>query len=377
MHIKKPVILNQLVKGMRLALLLCWIIPASTFANNFFNNSKFNTISVSVEAYPTYDQALVEHAALKMLVKVTGNKDLFFNARIREKLKSIDKKYVAKYSIIQNVNPKQHNLVFSGKKISDLITQLNLDIWPRPRPQTLLWLVTENEDKIRSAYSDANLPELWQNALKRTYNDLGIQFILPALTLEERASMNLNNLWHSNDTQILKLSEAYQTENILIVTINNQDVNWSVNWRKYNLNRALEQTGQFYIDAIPKGIERLTKSIGHGLWIKDRQIMTSQQLIYFNIENVYNRADFKRVEKVIQNSRWLKSAFLIQIENGVLKYEIISRSNGEEYFDDLFLSQLFEWQNIVVEKQNLAIPSDQVSVINFRLKNATASEFQP
>ena len=95
---------------------------------------------------------------------------------------------------------------FYETEIQRLLDENGIPIWPVNRPETLVWLVVQDELGERQILQDF--------ADKR-----GLPILFPLLDLEDQLRLNLDALWELDAEAILNASRRYRAESILALRL--------------------------------------------------------------------------------------------------------------------------------------------------------------
>ncbi|MAM70494.1 MAG: hypothetical protein CMP91_05045 [Gammaproteobacteria bacterium] len=171
-------------------------------------------------------------AMLEVLVKVSGSTAVSSPASIRRALNSPEA-YVESWStqtrteVIESENGQsstQENIElvvnFYESEIQRLLDENNIPLWPVNRPETLVWIVIEDElGERRMLASSANPDSTLLERLDNYADQRGLPLLYPILDLEDQLRLNVNRLWELDEQAILNASRRYQAESILAIRI--------------------------------------------------------------------------------------------------------------------------------------------------------------
>lgn len=171
-------------------------------------------------------------AMTEVLAKVSGLSTSGNSASIRRALNNPDP-YVESWRTQANLLPANPEAAISElqevieievnfyeSEIQRLLDENNMPIWPINRPETLVWMVVEDELEERQMLSSDNREELNRiTALQNSANARGLPLLFPLLDLEDQLRLNVNRLWELDEAAILNASRRYQAESILALRI--------------------------------------------------------------------------------------------------------------------------------------------------------------
>jgi len=109
---------------------------------------------------------------------------------------------------------------FYESEIQRLLDENNIPIWPANRPETLVWMVVEDELGERQMLTnDSSEFGSRVNALQNFADVRGLPLLFPLLDLEDQLRLNVNKLWELDEAAILNASQRYQAESILSLRV--------------------------------------------------------------------------------------------------------------------------------------------------------------
>ena len=163
----------------------------------------------------------------QVLVKVSGERALVKRPSIAQALAQPER-YVAQFRYRTEIAPAaalgappERTLVlwteFDGPAIDTLLREAGLPVWSRVRPSVLLWFAVEraNGPVVLGADNAGDLAKVLK-VLRETATQRGLPLILPLLDLEDQSRLSESDLWGGFEEDILKASERYQSEAVLV-----------------------------------------------------------------------------------------------------------------------------------------------------------------
>ena len=174
-------------------------------------------------------QRALAPAMRQVLIKVSGREDVLDLAPIRTALAN-PQAYVASYSYRSRPRPQEPGAAgpagelielevsFYEADIRNLLSASNVPLWPRNRPETLVWMVVQDVSGERQVLSSSArheaLDELRAQAGRR-----GLPLLLPLLDLEDRLNLSPTQLWEFDEQAIREASDRYQVESVLVIRV--------------------------------------------------------------------------------------------------------------------------------------------------------------
>ena len=171
-------------------------------------------------------------AMREVLIKVSGLTSTTNPASIRRALNNPEP-FVESFRTEADLLPSNPNEVtsvlrevvsievnFYESEIQRLLDENNIPVWSVNRPETLVWMVVEEELEERQMLGDDNSSASTRiNTLRSFTDERGLPLLFPLLDLEDQLRLNVNKLWELDEAAILNASQRYQAESILALRI--------------------------------------------------------------------------------------------------------------------------------------------------------------
>ncbi|MDT8407601.1 MAG: DUF2066 domain-containing protein [Methylococcales bacterium] len=123
-------------------------------------------------------------------------------------------------------------VVFDDARLLDLLRSSQTSLWNEMRPETLVWLVIEDEQGMRRFFSPG-LDGLVGQALNEASEAQGLPLNFPLLDLRERENLAPNDVLSAYPEQVLAASKRYEALSILVGRLVRQDGCWYSEWSHY------------------------------------------------------------------------------------------------------------------------------------------------
>lgn len=190
------------------------------------------TITVNSRESQQERRRAFQEAMLEVLAKVSGSTQNTNPATIRRALNNPEP-YVASWSTqaynlpLDPTDPAAGSrevieivVNFYETEIQRLLDENNIPVWPGNRPETLVWVVEQDElgDRVMLGSSDLAGSELL-GRMREIADGRGLPLLFPLVDLEDQLRLNANRLWDMDEAAILNASRRYQAESILAIRI--------------------------------------------------------------------------------------------------------------------------------------------------------------
>jgi len=121
------------------------------------------------------------------------------------------------------------SVLYNKASIDAVLKQHNVPVWGRNRPVVLAWIAIETKQGERYLVG----PERAASAshIEQAGDNSGLPYTLPLMDLQDQRTVNFNDVWGSFSERILKASERYGVEHVLLSRLLQQaDGQWRARW---------------------------------------------------------------------------------------------------------------------------------------------------
>lgn len=228
----------------RLATLLCCCLPLVVSAAQV-------TDLYQGKAPTSGDMTAAQSQALgDVLVKVTGKRDILTQPDVVKAL-AAPADYVQQYSYQGIGSVKFLKADFNVAKVNALVGQSKFALLGPVRPQVAIWLVVdEGERRILPDQSGDG----WSEALRAQTQAMGLPVSLPLMDLDDNMAVNATDVWGRFAEPMLKASQRYGAEMVVLGKLSPEGEAWSIDWGLYGTKPGA-QAGE---------LTELTKGTGSG-----------------------------------------------------------------------------------------------------------------
>ena len=185
----------------------------------------------------------LREAFAKVLVKVSGDRALPGKSAMAKELAKATS-YVQQYAYraldsqpeagvdSEGVPDRLLRVQFDEAAINQLLRSKGMPVWGRARPLVLIWLGLEIGGQ-RSLFQAEVEPDL-RETLEQIAGSRGLPVLFPLMDLEDRASLEVSDVWGVFEQAIRQASERYQPDVILVGRLRKRSGNdWLADWTLY------------------------------------------------------------------------------------------------------------------------------------------------
>ncbi|ANE56250.1 hypothetical protein AYM39_14380 [Methylomonas sp. DH-1] len=120
---------------------------------------------------------------------------------------------------------------FDEDQLMQVMRDSHVGIWSEIRPETLVWLVVD-EDGVRQFYNADAMPEV-ESALAFAARIKGIPMIYPMLDLEEQQKISVSEVLSADSRNLLAVSARYEVTSVMAGRIAKKGGCWQGEWAFY------------------------------------------------------------------------------------------------------------------------------------------------
>lgn len=130
---------------------------------------------------------------------------------------------------------------FDEDQVMEVMRKSQVGIWSEIRPETLVWLVVDDEDG-RRFYNPDTMPEL-ESALAFASKIKGVPMIYPMLDLEEQQKISISEVLGADSRNLLAVSARYEVTSVMAGRIAKKGNCWQGEWAFYFDGRIKQWSG--------------------------------------------------------------------------------------------------------------------------------------
>ncbi len=211
-------------------------------------------------------------------------------------------------------------VLFDERSLLAALTASGIKMWGGNRPETLLWLVVEDNGR-RSFFKTEIMPEL-ANALSFVGKQNGLPLLFPLLDMDEQRLISVNDVLSAYPRRLLSVSERYDVVSILAGRVVKRRNCWEGDWAFY-FNQGIEQWTQScgsLNDALATGMQGAYGKLSKRYAVKAGPPQTGA--VTLSISGVNGADDLKRVSHYLSTLAMVKSVFWLSAEGRFNDYQV-------------------------------------------------------
>ena len=133
-------------------------------------------------------------------------------------------------------------VAFDQDQLLEIMRTSQVGLWSEIRPETLVWLVVE-EDGKRQLYNPDTLPD-FENALSLASKVKGVPVIVPILDLEEQQRISVSEVLSADSRNLLAASARYDVPAVMAGRLVRKQQCWQAEWVFYFDNKIQQWSNE-------------------------------------------------------------------------------------------------------------------------------------
>ena len=170
-------------------------------------------IAVDDQSQRSQDSAL-KSAFKQVMIKITGNKDALQNPGVKAALRT-PQAYLRSYRFDFQEGETLYVAEFDKIKLNELLQREGLPLWGERRPETLLWLATEDSESGERQLLDETTPSEMREHLSAKAKERGLPLSFPLMDLTDRTTISIYDVWGRFVQSLTQASHRYSVDNVI------------------------------------------------------------------------------------------------------------------------------------------------------------------
>lgn len=276
-------------------------------------NGLYETEVVAASQSPQDRDAAIKQALTLVLKRTMAGEDFLQDAAVRAALANAPA-YVKQYqyalqetAVGDGRGARNLRVLFNEPALLKLMQTRQLKVWPDNRPETLLWLVVDDDDQ-RTFFKPETMPQIhW--AIQQASKQMGLPVLMPLLDLEEQRLIGVNDVLSAYPQQLLSVSGRYDVVSVLAGRLAKSGDGWKTDWAFY-FDDGVEQWS-----TPPSSLNQAVMSGLHGVYQRLSRYYAvapntfDEGTLTLKIAGVKDNADQARINGYLKNLQGVKSVF--------------------------------------------------------------------
>ncbi|NOT11717.1 MAG: DUF2066 domain-containing protein [Methylococcaceae bacterium] len=288
-------------------------------------------------------------ALSSVLNRVAAGNDIINDQAVRTALSNASyyvKQY--QYSLVENRSvfgnggseARTMRVLFDEQALLNLINTGNLKIWGESRPETLLWLVVE-ENGQRLFFKPETMPAV-NVAVINSAKQTGLPVLFPLMDLDEQRLLSVNDVLSAYPQNLLAVSEHYGVVSILAGRVVKTHDCWKSDWAFYFDQRIEQWTkscGTLH-DAILIGLQGVYNKLANYYAVKPYVI--EMNVVTLKISGILGMDDRNRITHYLKSLKMVKSVNWMNSDAGIDRFKISFEGNKTDLEEMVGLGRVLD-----------------------------------
>jgi len=307
-------------------------------------------------------QKLTPKILQKVILKVVGDRALLADKDLSPVLSQADKlvkqhEYHQLNVISDDVTKPDQlalSLTFKDIELNKHLRALGLPIWSKSRPETLIWLAVNRDNKRSIIASDNKLLHIVEN-LQQAAKARGLPILLPTMDLQDQAEVSFVDLWGGFSDPIVTASARYGAEVVLMAKVSENNGVSQIRWQAIINNEMEQWQSKGNINsAITSGVDQLADHLARNF----TQVIDNNDLknkMRIEVSQVRDYADYSRLMTYLAKLQYISNIRVLTMQPDQVKIEFDLEGNETGF------NQSLKVDRVLVEK------SMQSGIVQYQL----------
>jgi hypothetical protein len=292
-------------------------------------------------------------AMSEMLVKVTGHEDVSTQPAIGNAI-SAPQSYVESWAYRTQTNAEtgQQQLMidisFYQAEVRNLLDSAGVAVWPQSRPETLVWMIVQNEQGERfqvdpNAGTGTDELKLLQAAAALR----GLPVLTPLWDFDDQRIMRPEFLWTLDETTLRLASARYQYDSILAIrilhSVTGQVVAKAVHLFRDRVHEAEVLDGsidEFMVAATSMVTRELADN--YGVRRSTNTGSGAGQQMLLSVEGVNGLNDYANILRYMEGVAGISDVQVREVSDGTLTFSLNASGQVRQLVENLAIDRKLE-----------------------------------
>ncbi len=292
-------------------------------------------------------------ALQEVLLKLTGRQDTLENPEIKRSIGNAQP-YVESWTYrTAPVAPATDPATTSGEQlllqvgffpseIQSLLNTARIPIWPQNRPDTLLWIVVEQELGARTMFGTSveNSPEIMQ-AIEEAAAKRGLPLLLPLLDFTDQRTLSIEQLRSFDQVAIRQASLRYGNESILAMRIFQSVSGETISKAQYLFRDQVVELN-FIEDSLQPAIEGSINLVAEQLAGNYAVLLSGSEgstEVLMTVEGIKGPKDYSELMQYANNMTTVDKVDIVSVANGAVQLRLFTSGQLRQLIEAIALDR--------------------------------------
>ncbi|RUO38525.1 hypothetical protein CWE13_02465 [Aliidiomarina shirensis] len=209
--------------------LMLIVVATALFVSGIFSAQANNSFAELLQAETTVEsqtraerQRELPNLFRQVLVRASGTTQILENSIIRNEIGSFND-YLLQFGYQNDGDMLVLQASFDERRVRDLLQRAGFPVWTGDRPQLLLWVAENSDDRgvrlVGRAEERPFLDGLYSEARRR-----GIRMLMPLMDLEDQMAVGARDVWGRFQREVMRASQRYPVAGVVSARMYTSDL---------------------------------------------------------------------------------------------------------------------------------------------------------
>jgi hypothetical protein len=239
-------------------------------------------------------------------------------------------------------NPGSYNLTvqFNEQALADLLTKMGRNSFSKNRPQVLLWLVADQDNKPQFVNSSSQEP--LADKIDLLSSNYGLPILFPLLDLTERLFIAEQDIVNFNLAPLQQAAGRYNADSVVVGKINHISGIWHCEWRLLDGQQdvAWNSSGDDLDVELELMFNQLADKLIASYKVPDKSLAVNKNSIAVRVKGVNNVADYAKVLAYLKNLSVVQQVEIGSVDGNQAMFMVSSEAGKEAVIKALNMDTL-------------------------------------
>lgn len=277
----------------------------------------------------------VRNGLLTVLIKATGNSEVALAPGVPQLLDS-SLKLLQQYRYRVEKRPDvltgefvDQELIwlrYDADAIDRALRDIDLAVWPKTRPDTLLWLAIEQRGQ-RRLYTEQDI--VFRDIAEREAARRAIPVTLPLMDLEDQSRLQVSDIWANFQGAIINASKRYESEAVLVGRLQSlAKGKWLARWSYFKDGRAWDwQLDGNLVEVLGGGVDGAADVLAAN--IINSKPSDERAVINVLVKSIFTVDDYARTDSYLRSLDTVVDVQASQVERDQVMFKLVLRGNSD------------------------------------------------
>jgi hypothetical protein len=231
---------------------------------------------------------------------------------------------------------------FFPSEIQNLLNTARIPLWPQNRPETLLWIVVQQElgERMMLGTTMENATALVQQ-IQTAAEKRGLPLLLPLLDFTDQRALPIESLWNFDQVAIRQASLRYGNESILALRIFQSVSGETISKAQYLFRDQVVEL-DFVEDSVQPIIEGSVNLMAEQLAGYYAVLLSSTEgrtEVVMTVEGIKGLEDYAELMQYANNMTTVDNVDVVSVDNGAVQLRLFTSGQLRQLIEAIALDK--------------------------------------